>query len=360
MTDETQVDDRRAVLEAAFDKMNAEPAPEPVEAAPEPAAVEEAEAAPEAKPGQPRQPDGKFAKVEKAAEPAAPKAKDAQPVEAKPEAVPEAKQVEPAAPPVKAPQSWRPQAREAFAKAPPEVQQEVTRRESEIARALQESAEARRTAETVQRTLQPFEGLARTNGMDSMQFAGAVLQNAAVLQMGTPAQKAQLLAGIISTYGIDVEAVNAAMQGQPAAAPQQYQQPQDVGRIVEQVLQQRVQAAQEQKAVQAWQEFQANAPEFLSDVQGDMQEILELAGRQGRNMTYQQAYDRAVKLNEDVQAILAQRKAAADATARNAATQKAKAAASSVRPSSAASGAVAQPTDRREILSRRYDELAEK
>jgi hypothetical protein len=373
MSDDTQVDDRRSVLEAAFDKMNEDPAPEPVEAAPEVEPVEPAgEPAEEpAKPDRPRDPAGRFAKAEDKPAPAEPKPAKATkpaaapaPVDPAKPAAAEAKPPEPAAPAapsVKAPQSWKPAAREAFAKAPPEVQQEVARREAEIARALNETAEARRTVEQVRSTLSPYEGIARANGMDPMQFAGTVLQNAAVLQMGTPAQKAQLVAGIIGAYGIDVDAVNTAMQNpQAPVAPQQHQQPQDVGRMVEQALQQRIHAAQQSRANTAWQEFQASAPEFLADVQGDMAEILELAGRQGRNMTFQQAYDRACKLNEDVASILAQRKAAADATARNAATQKAKAAASSVKPSQAAAVGAAQPTDRRELLSRRYDELAEK
>jgi hypothetical protein len=237
---------------------------------------------------------------------------------------------------VKAPQSWKPQAREAFAKAPPEVQQEVMRRESEIARALNETADARKTVEQMRQTLQPYEAIARANGMDAMQYAGSVMQTAAVLHMGSAQQKAALVAQLIGAYGVDVDAVNAAMQGQAPrqAAPQQA--PQDVSALVQQEFQRVAQEAQQQRAASAWEEFQATEPEFLEQVKPAMREILHLAGQQNRNMTYQQAYDRACKLDEEVSAVLDQRKSAAAARAQAPTVQRAKVAGSSIKATPAA------------------------
>jgi hypothetical protein len=365
MSDETQ--DRSAVLSEAYDRLAAEPAPEvePVETAPAPAPeVEAEEPAADTRTAAERARDeqGRFAKADKkpTAKPAEVKpdpAKPAEPVKPAAEVKPLEPKPEPVAP-VKAPQSWKPNEREAFAKAPPEVQQAALRREAEITRTLNETAEARKTVEQVQRTLAPYETIARANGMDTMQYAGSVMQTAAVLHMGSAQQKAALVAQLIGAYGIDVDAVNAVMQGQPPqahAAPQQ--PPQDVSRLVQQEFQRRAQAASEAQAAQAWEEFQASSPEFLADVKEDMRFILEREGAAGRKMTYQQAYDRAVKLNEDVSAILAQRKAAEAAKAQIASTQRTRAAASSVKPTPAAA-VPAQPADRREVLSRRFDELS--
>jgi hypothetical protein len=364
MSDETQ--DRSAILSEAYDRLAAEPAPEaePViehgSAVEDLPMVEEPAADTRTAAERARDEQGRFAKADKkpTAKPAEVKpepAKPADPVKPAAEAKPLEPKPEPVAP-VKAPQSWKPAEREAFAKAPPEVQQAAIRREAEITRTLNETAEARKTVEQVQRTLAPYETIARANGMDTMQYAGSVMQTAAVLHMGTPQQKAALVAQIIGSYGIDVEHVNAVMTGQAPrqAAPQQ--QPQDVSKLVEQEFQRRAQAASEQKAAQAWTEFQASSPEFLGDVKDDMRLILEREGAAGRNMTYQQAYDRACKLNEDVSAILAQRKAAEAAKAQLASTQRTRAAASSLKPMPAASVS-AQPADRRELLARRYDEL---
>lgn len=249
----------------------------------------------------------------------------------------------PAAPVVKAPQSWTPAAREAFAKAPPEVQKEVARREAEIGRALQETAEARRVASQVRETLSPYEGIARASGMDSMKWVGSVAQTAATLHLGTQAQRAQVVAQIIGTYGVDVDAVNAYMQGQPGAAHAQPAAPAvDPRALVREELQTFRQQAIEAQAQRAWSDFQASEPEFLDAVREDMRIIIEREAAHGRNVTYQQAYDRACKLNEEVASVLAQRKAAEAVRAPQPVTQAARMAAGSARSRPAAAPA-AQP-----------------
>jgi hypothetical protein len=74
---------------------------------------------------------------------------------AAPSPAPSTEPVKPDAP-VKLPSSWKPAAREALAKAPREVQEEALRIDREVRQVMQESAEAKRTAETVTRTLAPF------------------------------------------------------------------------------------------------------------------------------------------------------------------------------------------------------------
>jgi hypothetical protein len=366
----------RETIESAM-SADAEVAPEVVEApvevevAPEHVEAEPQETAAEAA-ARARDEKGRFATkpAEKAAEKpaAAPegaekaaKAKAAAVGQGKPAAVvtPPAVAGAPApeAPAVKAPQSWTPAEREAWAKAPPEIQKAVDRREREMARTLQETAPIRQYAQQVHQSLAPYEGIARASGMDAMTWAGQALQTFAGLHQGTPQHRAGIIAQAIATYGIDVEAVNAAMQGQPAPQAQPQQQPPDVNRLVEQAIQQRVQQARQVKAETAWQEFTGSQPEFLETVFPDMQEIVSLAERQGRNITYQQAYDRACKLNEEVSKILDQRKAAEAAKAQQASTQRARAAASSVR-STPAVATPTQPADRRAVLSQKYDEIA--
>lgn len=356
-------------IREALDKAEATltSSPEPVEApAPEAPPVEvaaveapvEVEQAPKAE--RARGEDGKFIKAEKAPEksPAAPKgdvhgaAPTVPPTGpgkadgTAPSPVPSA---EPAHHPVKPPQAWTPAAREAFAKAPPEVQHEVAKREREIAITLQQTAEARKTAEAVTKTLAPFEGLARANGMDAMSYAGSVMQTAAALQMGAPGQRAGIIAQLINTYGVDLEAINSALQGQPARSAQPEV---DVNRLIEQRFQAMEAQRVQQENMRAAQAFIDSQPEFLGDVQEDMAEILRLDRARGGNLTPQQAYDRACKLNENVQAVLAQRKAAEAARTAHAATARTQAAASSVRstPASAPPRAATKPASVRDAL----------
>jgi hypothetical protein len=237
----------------------------------------------------------------------------------------------------KAPASWKPLAREKWSALPPEVREEWSRREKEMAGFVARNGEHVKVVEQMRQTLQPYEAIARANGMDAMQYAGSVMQTAAVLHMGSQQQKDALIARLIGMYGASVDGINAHLQGQAPqahAAPQQA--PQDVSALVQQEFQRVAQEAQQQRAASAWEEFQATEPEFLEQVKPAMREILHLAGQQNRNMTYQQAYDRACKLDEEVSAVLDQRKSAAAARAQAPTVQRAKVAGSSIKATPAA------------------------
>jgi hypothetical protein len=239
--------------------------------------------------------------------------------------------------PVKAPQSFKPAVRELAQKLPAEfrpILDEAVRIDNDAKRALNDSAQARQFSQQVQQSLAPYEGIARAAGMDSMAWAGQALQMVAGLYQGPPQHKAALIAQAIAMSGASIDDINAAMQGQAPAAhaqPQSQQQPQDVNRLVEQAIQQRVQQARQVKAETAWQEFTGTQPEFLETVFPDMQEIVSLAERQGRNITYQQAYDRACKLNEEVSGVLAARKTTEATRAQAPTVQRSKTAGSSIK-----------------------------
>jgi hypothetical protein len=118
---------------------------------------------------------------------------------------------------------------------------------------------------------------------------------------------------------------------------QQYQAPQvDPRAIFREEIASMRQQAEQARAEQPWNEFSASAPEFLESVKDDMRELLTLSARAGKNITYQQAYDRACKLNEEVSGVLSQRQAAQAARAPGTVTAATRAAASSVRSSPAA------------------------
>lgn len=356
MSDETQ--SRADVLSAEFDRMTTEPesvvevAPEVVEAAPDTEAAP-AETA-EQKAERARGPDGKFVKAEKDPEAKvevkpSPLGKAPDPVK-----VEEPKPVEPAAPAVKAPQAWTPAAREAFTKAPPEVQAEVVRREAEITRALNDAAPARKVAEQVQRTLAPFEGLARANGMDVMGYAGTVMQMAAQLFQGPPGNRAALVAQLIKQAGVNPEDVNPYLSGE--AAPQAHQPAFDPRAEVQKVLAEERQRMEAERGQATVQEFIATQPEFLNDVWPDMVAVINSDRAAGRKTDLPKAYDRACRMNEDVSKVLGQRKAAETAKAAAAEMARKKAAASSVR-SQPANAPPSNTGDRRAALEAAYDKM---
>lgn len=335
----------------------------PVEAVEEPA--QEAAGSPAEGDSRARDGKGRFAPKTEAAPAAKAPPKPAAPLTVSPgPAKPVSQPLAAVAPSVRPPQSWTLAEREAFLQAPKAVQDAALRREAEFSRAFEESAGARRFQAQAQETLRPFETLARANGQDVMAYAGNVLQTAAVLQMGHPQQIAGVLATLVrqqvGKYGPQfVEQIATMLDQAPQQqGPQGYQPPVDMNAQVERVIQQRVEAATQARAQRDAAAFQATNPEFLEDVRAEMQMILHGAAQAGRAMTYQQAYDRACKMNDDVTKILEQRKAASAAATANAATQRTRAAASGIRSTPATAGGREQPKTLNGVLSEKYDEIA--
>jgi hypothetical protein len=334
----------REVLEGAFEaaETSTTPAPEaaPVaDATPAPVVEAKTETKPEG-----RDDKGRFAPKAKTsasatAKPVTPEA-TATPAPAPAEAASTPAPVESTpTPTLKAPANWKPAAREKWAQLPPEVQAEAVRVHHEVQKTLQETTQARRTAEALDATVRPYLPLIQAEGGDVMRAVGSLLQTAAALRTAPPAHKAQLVAQLIKTYGVPVDALDAALVGETSQAnhaPPEYRDPR-----VDQMLS----ALQAQKAAQAKAEqdraaaevesFKAEA-EFLDDVREDMADLIEVARRRGVALSLKDAYSRAVAMNPDVAEALRQREAAKAAQTANAATAKARAASSSVRSSPAA------------------------
>lgn len=340
-------------IRAAITTVSEEPAPAPVEtpapeAAPPPDAevqavtpsTDEDKAKGE---GRPRGPDGKFLP------------KEGEPVAAAPTAPTEpAKEAAPVAPEVKvpkAPQSWKPAAREEWAKAPPAIREEVLRREAEVQRVMQESSEARQGFQRVKEAIQPFEQMIRTEGGEPVQAIQGLLQTAYALRTAPPQHKAQMIANMVRSFlpGREgLELLDAALTpgaAQPQMAqPQMPQQPMRDPRVDQMLAAQQQQA--QLRAQTALAEVQGE--EFFEDVREDMADIIEAGRKRGLDIDLRSAYNRAVRVNPDVAKVIEQREAAQRAT-QNGATQR-KAAATSVRSNPASPPVGGNEKDLREII----------
>lgn len=329
-------------------------APPPLEAAPAP--TPEAEAPAEARPDKPRDTTGRFAK--------GPKPPPATPAPVKPTApAPAAVQATAATTPtpdaaakpaeaLRAPQSWTPAEREHFGKLPLEAQKAVLRQDVEVQKVLRESAPARKFHEAFNRLTTPYAPLLA--GTEPLQAIGGMLQTVATLATGNAPQKASLVANLIKSYGVDINALAAALDGQPGPQGQPQGGPIDAQAIYQQVRQQltadftRQAQARQASAADAEVAAFAQGHEFLDDVADDMAALIDAANRRGVALNYEEAYARACRAHPEVSKVVAQREAAAAATAAQAATQRARAASSSVRtqPASLPNG-----TDKRSLRS---------
>lgn len=280
---------------------------------------------------------------------------------------------EPPAPSVtemKAPQSLRGPAREHWAATPEPVKLEMLRREKEVAQVLSQTAEDRKFAASVRQTVSPFEAQIRAEGGEPVKVIGNLLNTAQALRTAPPAHKAMLVAGIIRDFGVPLDGLVAALQGQPVPQGQAQQQaaPVDANTIAAQVIKQLTQGREEQLVAQAAEE----ADGFLSDkathgpdgtdyaeqIREDMADLIDRATRRGFAITLEQAYTQAAAQHPEVSKV--QRPAVtAPAKAPVVSTQRARQASSSVRSSpTAAPSLTAKPTDLRGTIQAAMESLS--
>lgn len=265
----------------------------------------------------------------------------------------------------RAPASWKPEVREHWAQLPDPVRAEIQRREVEVQRTLQESAEARKNFDAVMKTVAPYEAFIKAEGSNPIQAIDNLMSTAARLRTGTAPELATMVAGIVNQYGIGrfgnqfIELLDSALAGQ---APKQ-----DTQQVaLEQVLNQKLapvqqmltqfQQAQLQQQQLAEQQAQTEVEQFLAkaefgnDVREEMADILEMAQRKGQNMSLADAYKKAVMVNDNVRSVLEQRAKARSAQTQNSAAQRAKSAAVSVSGAAPVGSMQAPPTDVRSAI----------
>lgn len=357
-------------MRAKYDELEAavpEPAPEPVEVAPEqePAEVED-------KQERPRRPDGTFMSKEEAEKVAAPVKKGPEdkakpsvapvpptPGKAAPVAQPVAATPAPEQPKLKAPASLKPQEREAWESLPRVAQEAFIRREQEVTRGLQEAAEHKKNWERFNDSVRPYEALIRSTGQDPVAYTQQLYQTAYALQTGTPQQRAAIMAHLFKSYGVDVDQFANALNQTATAVPQQGQASSsvDVQALVDQRIQQMARQAAVQRAAEEVAKF-AETHEFANDESIRQTMAALIQGKIAANL--EDAYDRAIRASPDHWAVIQQREAAAAAKANVASTQQKRAAAVSVRSTPAVPATSPKPKpgeEGLEAMRRRWEEL---
>jgi hypothetical protein len=264
-----------------------------------------------------------------------------------------------------APQSWSPLAREHWKAMPPAAQAEVVRREQEMQRYVNEMAPARNIAERFTQTIQPYLGVIQAEGVDPLTAVRNLMSVTQTMRQGTQYEKAQMLAQVIKVYGVDIGTLDSALVGtlQPGQGQQpQGADPQYVQSLVQQQLaplyqmaQQRQQAIVQQADGEARSELETFASdpanEFFSDLRYEMADIIELGEKHGRDITLEQAYQRAAMLHPEVSKVMLARQQGVNARSLTQAAQRAKGAAVSVRGSAPVGGPVGrEPNSIRESI----------
>lgn len=237
-----------------------------------------------------------------------------------------------------APGGWSPAAREEWKSLSKTVRAEVKRREGDAMRALTMSSEARKLQKEFQEVVSPFMGFIAAEGSTPLQAVRNTMQTAAILRVGTPAQKAQTAAQIIKNFGIDLHMLDDLLAGQvPQDDPRSLIQME-----VQQALAPVQQLIQQQHQFQAQQDRQLDAQvdqeisdfrnkhEFYDDVREIMADLIHVASQRGEILDLTRAYERATLMHEPVRRVIEQRKQRESARRSQAAAAKARQSASSV------------------------------
>lgn len=219
---------------------------------------------------------------------------------------------------IKAPVGWSPKARQYWSKLPREVQELVAAREQEVTDVIANTKAARQTHDAFTQLANSYAPVLAAEGVDPMQATQSLFQTVAQLRMGTPAQKAEVIAELIGNYDVDIGTLDAVLTDQPVGDPEEERLnamfEQRFGPMLQamQGMQGMQQHAAEQRDAAARDEVVAfsEKAEFLDDVRLQMADLIDMAHARGQQMTLEQAYDVACRAHPEISAIMQEREKA--------------------------------------------------
>jgi hypothetical protein len=272
----------------------------------------------------------------------------------------------------KAPNSWKPAVREAWAKIPAEARAEITRREREIETTLSQTANIRKFAGDFAAVVNPFSHLIRSQNSTPLHAVQNLMTTAAGLMTGNDDQKASIVAEIIQNYGVNCETLDnilaAISQKNGGRIPnrQQARPMEQVPSWAQPILasHKRMETLQHQHEQRMQQEAdeeisKVEAEPYFHDLRDDVADIMEVAANRNRKITVREAYQMAVKLHPEISKLVSRQKTVVPKQN----ITRARRAASSISGSpSSGSGVGAkrgEKMSRREMLSEAWDEAGE-
>lgn len=265
----------------------------------------------------------------------------------------------------KAPQAWKPEAREYWKDLPEPVRREVVRHAQVANDAISQNVEARRFSEAVQKTIAPYEHFIKAEGSNPVQAIDHLMATAARLRTGTGPELAQMISGMIQQYGVGrfgqgfIESLDQALVGQvprqdPREAAIRQQIEQEIAPVRQFMTQYQQQQQQQEYQLQNMaqgeiqQFFQQN--EFAGDVREDMADLIEMAQKRGRDLSLQEAYDMACRANPSIAKVFENRSRAQAAQGLSQTSTRAKQAAVSVGGAPSMGGGADSATDLRSAI----------
>jgi hypothetical protein len=264
----------------------------------------------------------------------------------------------PAEPPVweRPPASWKKDYHEAWTTADPKLKEYAWKREEEMKAGVQPLLSKAQFADQMQQAIEPYMQNIRGLGIEAPQAVKALMEADNVLRHGSPQQKQQYFAQLAQQYGINMGDV----QMQPTD-PNFFAIQNELAQVRGEVLnwKQAQETAQNQALLQEINQFQTKA-EYFEEARPTMIQLLN----SGVAQDLQDAYDKAIRLDNDLftkhqQASQGQADAA-KREASNKAAKAARAAAVSVKSSTPGAATNTKAQDRRSMLMQQFDNMNER
>lgn len=289
---------------------------------------------PQDKPDRSRDKVGKYAK-EKAVKPATTDApSEGQAAQENPAAaVPDAQAQQPVAPAsqYQPPSSFTAEGKAAFAKASPEMQKEVLKRESDFHKHFQNSQPALKYADALNKVIRPFEQTFQQMGVSVDAGIHGLLSMDHRMRYGSPQEKMQGLATLVKEYGIDLSQ-GLPEQGQVDPNVEYLQRQNQQAMLAAQQAQQQVyelrssfaqqQQAAENAQMQATIDQASITMPHLRELGYEVKAIVDAYSARGQEIGLEQAYEAALwaspKHRQELQAKQYADKQAQDAKKREA------------------------------------------
>ena len=191
------------------------------------------------------------------------------------------------------PSSWKKDYEEHWGKLDPTLQDYIQQREADYAKGVSTYKNQWDMAAPIVEAIRPFEPLLRQYGVAPQQWVTQLGNAHAQLVAGSPQQKLQMFQQLANDYGVNLGAVS----GQQGFDPQFSQLAQELNQIKNQwssfqSQQEMVEQSQLQNEIAS---FKDDKP-YFEDVRETMAGLLQ----SGMANDLQSAYDKAIRLNDDV------------------------------------------------------------
>jgi hypothetical protein len=191
------------------------------------------------------------------------------------------------------PSSWKKDYEEHWGKLDPTLQDYIQQREADYAKGVSTYKNQWDMAAPIVEAIRPFEPLLKEYGVAPQQWVSQLGNAHARLVKGSPEQKLEMFAQLANDYGVNL----GALTGQTGYDPQFSQLAQELNQIKNQWSSfQSAQEQQEQVQLQNEIESFSNDKPYFEEVRETMAGLLQ----SGMADDLQSAYDKAIRLNDDV------------------------------------------------------------